>query len=144
MFQRVLLAWDGTHVALRAFDVAIGMTRRLDADLLVVSVAASPAHAETREDRDESSQAARQYLEATFANVSDRAERAGVEVEHRVVDSDHPTTALLDYAHEEGADLIICGHHRKRRAGRLLLRGVASELLERSIVPVLVVGAHDD
>ncbi len=47
MFQRILLAWDGSEVALRAFDLAIDLTRRYDGELSVVSVAYSPAHAET-------------------------------------------------------------------------------------------------
>jgi nucleotide-binding universal stress UspA family protein len=140
MFQRVLLAWDGSEVALRAFDVAIDLTRRYDGELQVVSVAYSPAHAETTADRVESSSAAHRYLEATFDEVKDRAERAGVEVEHQILEGDTPVRALLAYAHEHGFDLIICGHHHSRRAGRLLLRGVAQDLIADATTPVLVVG----
>ena len=62
MFQRFLLAWDGSQVALRAFDVAIDITRRYDGELIAVSIAHSPAHAETTSDRERSSQAARRSL----------------------------------------------------------------------------------
>ena len=47
MFQRILIAWDGSEVSLRAFDAAIDVTRRYDAELTAVSIAYSPAHAET-------------------------------------------------------------------------------------------------
>ena len=47
--------------------------------------------------------------------------------------------ALLDYVHEHGFDLIVCGHHHHRRAGRLLLKGISRDLLEGSPVPVLIV-----
>ena len=43
MFQRIMLAWDGSEVALRAFDVAIDVTRRYEAELVAVSIAYSPA-----------------------------------------------------------------------------------------------------
>jgi nucleotide-binding universal stress UspA family protein len=46
---------------------------------------------------------------------------------------------LLAHAHAHGFDLIICGHHHSRRAGRLLLRGVAEALIADATTPVLVV-----
>jgi nucleotide-binding universal stress UspA family protein len=139
MFQRILIAWDGSKVALRAFDVAIDMTRRYDAELVAVSIAYSPAHAETAADRQESSDAAYRYLQDTFQEVSDRAERVGVDVEHQIIAGETPARALLDHAHEHGFDLLVCGHHHSRRAGRLLLRGVIQHLLADTTIPVLVV-----
>lgn len=139
MFQRILLAWDGSSVALRAFDVAIDLTRRYDVELTAASIAYSPAHAETATDRTESADAAHRYLVDTFTEVRDRAERAGVDVEHTIVEGDDPAAALLDYCHQHGFDLIVVGHHRTGRAGRLLLRGVTRQLLDRAQVPILVV-----
>lgn len=138
MFQRILLAWDGSDVALRAFDVAIDVTRRYDAELVAVSVAYSPAHAETSADRQESADAAHRYLAQTFEQVIDRAHRAGVEVSHEILAGDPPARVLIAYAHEHGLDLIVCGHHPSRRAGRLLLHDIADELIQGE-VPVLVV-----
>jgi nucleotide-binding universal stress UspA family protein len=143
MFQRILLAWDGSEVALRAFDVAIDLTRRCEGELVALSIAHSPSHAETHADRDESAETARRYLEATFAEVRDRAERAGIAVDHAVIESGAPGKALIAYGHEHGFDLFVCGHHHGRRAGRLLLRGVAEDLVATSSIPVLVVGEQD-
>jgi len=138
MFQRILLAWDGSEVAVRAFDVAIDVARRYDIELVAVSIAYSPAHAETAADREETIDAAHRYLTNTFEEVVDRAHRAGVDVEHEIIDGDTPARALLDYAHQHGFDLIVCGHHHSGRAGRLLLKGVAPELIEDG-APILVV-----
>lgn len=139
MFQRFLCAWDGSDVALRAFDVAIDLARRYEGDLVALSIAYSPSHAETESDRVESEDAARRYLQQTFAEVRDRALRAGVEVEHAISEGQDPARAMLDFAHHHGFDLIVCGHHHGRRAGRLLLHGVAEQLVGDSTVPVLVV-----
>ncbi len=138
MFQRILLAWDGSELALRAFDVAIDIGRRYDAELVAVSVAHSPAHAETAADRAETIGTAHRYLTQSFEEVIDRARRAGVDVEHTIVDDEEPAQALLAYAHEHGFDLIVCGHHHSGRAGRLLLKGIVPALVENG-VPVLVV-----
>ncbi len=140
MFQRFLLAWDGSRVALRAFDVAIDLVRRYEGELVAVSIAYSPGHAETSSDREESVAGARRYLEESFAEVRDRADRAGVTVEHEIIQGDQPARALLSHAHEHGFDLIICGQHHSRRAGRLLLHGVAEDLVRAAATAVLVVG----
>lgn len=140
MFQRILLAWDGSSVALRAFDVAIDLGRRYEVELEAVSVAYSPAHAETAADRIESTEAARRYLAASFDEVRDRAHRAGVEVEHVVLEGEDPAAVVLEHCRQHGFDLLVVGHHHAGRAGRLLLQGVAPRLIEAAEVPVLVVG----
>jgi nucleotide-binding universal stress UspA family protein len=139
MFQRILLAWDGSEAAVHAFDVAIDLTRRYGGDLVAVSIAYSPAHAETDADRQESVDAAHRYLTETFTEVADRAERAGVDLSHEIIEGHTPAAALIGYAHQHGFDLIVCGHHHSQRAGRLLLRGVAQSLIEATTTPVLVV-----
>jgi nucleotide-binding universal stress UspA family protein len=143
MFQRILIAWDGSPVALRAFDAAIDLARRYEAELVAVSIANAPTDAETAADREDSADAARRYLETTFAAVKDRAERAGVGVEHEIIEAGAPARALADYAHEHGFDLLVCGHHRSNRVGRLLLRGVSQDLLAITTTPVLVVSAEE-
>jgi nucleotide-binding universal stress UspA family protein len=140
MFQRILLAWDGSSVSLRAFDVAIDLGRRYELELVAASVAYSPSHAETRGDREESARAAREYLSQTFDEVRDRALRAGVDVEHVVLEGDEPATTLLEHCHQHGFDLIVVGHHHSGRAGRLLLQDVVPKLVDSADVPVLVVG----
>lgn len=139
MFRRILLAWDGSEVALRAFDVSIDITRRYQARLQAVSIAYSPAHAETTADRLESAEIARRYLLETFAQARDRAERAGIDVEHEVIEGGPPVPTLLAHARAHGFDLIVCGHHHNRRVGRLLLGGVAEALVADATTPVLIV-----
>lgn len=140
MFQQILIAWDGSHPAERAFDVALDIARRYQADLVAASVAHSPAHAETSADRAESVDAARRYLEETFGRISDRAHRAGVAVEHEIIEGDSPPDDLLCYAHDHGFDLVVVGHHRSRVPGRFLLHGLAERMTASAEIPVLVVG----
>lgn len=142
MFQRVLVGWDGSQPAKRALDVAVDLARRYDAEIVAVSIAHSPAHAETEADRIESVDAARAYLVESFANVSDRAHRVGVELEHVLIEGDHPADDLIAYAHEHGFDLVVVGHHR-RRAGRFVVHGLTKRLVDVCDVPVLVVTEPD-
>lgn len=143
MFQRILLAWDGSAVALRAFDIAIDLGRRYDVEVVAVSIAYSPAHAETQADRTESAEAASRYLTEGFEAVRDRAERAGVDVEHVILTGDEPAEVLLEHCHEHGFDLIVAGHHRSGRAGRLLLHDIVPRLVAAASVPVLVASERE-
>ena len=144
MFQRLLLAWDGSPPAQRALDIAVGIARRYGAEIVAASVAHSPTHAETEEDRLESVDAARRFLEAGFARVRDRADRAGVPIEHAIIEGDHPAEEIVRYAHSEGFDLVVVGHHRRRRPGRLVLHGLAGRLVAQASVPVLIVGDREE
>jgi nucleotide-binding universal stress UspA family protein len=139
MFSQILIAWDGSPPSEWAFEAALDLARRYEAQLCAVSVAHSPAHAETGEDRQESVNAARHYLEETFGQVRDRADRAGVSVEHVIVDGDNPASDILGYAHEHGFDLLVVGHHRKTRSGRFLIHGLTAKTIDAAEIPVLVV-----
>ena len=144
MIQQILIAWDGSPPARYALDIAIDLARRYEAELVAVSVAHSPAHAETEADRRESVDAARRYLEETFLAVADRAARVGVPLDHVVVEGDSPADDIVQYAHEHGIDLVVVGHHRTRRAGRFLLHGLADRMIAQAEMPVLVVSAESD
>jgi nucleotide-binding universal stress UspA family protein len=139
MFSQILIAWDGSPPSEWAFEAALDLARRYEAQLCAVSVAHSPAHAEAGEDRQESVNAARHYLEETFGQVRDRADRAGVSVEHVIVEGDNPASDILGYAHEHGFDLLVVGHHRKTRSGRFLIHGLTAKTIDAAEIPVLVV-----
>jgi nucleotide-binding universal stress UspA family protein len=144
MFRRLLLAWDGSPPARTALHLAVDLARRYEAEIVAVSVAPAPAHAETEEDRRESVEAARRFLHESFARVRDRAERAGVAIEHVIVEGEaaEPADDLVRYAHEHGFDLVVAGHHRGRnRPGRLVLRGLADRLVAHADLPVLIAGS---
>jgi len=144
MLQQILVAWDGSRPARRAYEFALDLARRYDAELTVISVAHSPAHAETEADRAESVDAARQYLAETFAAVRGQAERVGVNLDHLIIEGDNPAADILRHAHEHGFDLVVIGHHRNRRTGRFLLHGLAERMIADAPMPVLVVANDPD
>lgn len=139
MLQLILVAWDGSRPAEKAFDLALDIARRYEGELVAASVAHSPAHAETESDRLESVDAARTYLQQTFDRVRDRADRAGVPVEQAIIEGDHPADDILRFAHEHAFDVVVVGHHRNTRPGRFLLHGLAEKLIAASPMPVIVV-----
>jgi nucleotide-binding universal stress UspA family protein len=140
MFQQILIAWDASRPAVHGLDVAIDLARKYDGEITAVSVAQAPTHAETREDRDESIEAAREHLEGTLGQLRDRADRVGVPLDHVIINGADPAREILHFAHEHGIDLVIVGRHSTGRAGRLLLHGVSDALARSAELPVLIIG----
>ena len=140
MFQRFLIAWDASRPAAHGLDVAIDLARRYKGEIVAISIAQIPTHAETREDREESVEAARTELRESLEQIRDRADRVGVPLEHVILEDPHPASAILAYAHEHAVDLIIVGRHSKSRAGRLLLHGLSEEFAKSATRPILIVG----
>jgi nucleotide-binding universal stress UspA family protein len=126
VFQRVLVAWDGSELAEQALDMAVDLARTYDAEIVAASVLGPGVDGHA--------------LDTAFASA--REQRcAGVAVEHRVISGRHPAADLLDFAHEHGFDLLVIGHHRGKVPGRLLLHGVTEHLVSACRLPVLVVGS---
>lgn len=55
-----------------------------------------------------------------------------------VVRDGHPAGEILRVAEEEGVDLIIIGHNRRKGLNRLITGSVANEVKQAARVPVLV------
>lgn len=144
MFHHTLLAWDGSPSAQRTVDVVIDLARRYDADVTMASVGYAPAHAETTADRRESVGAARRRLEESFERIRDRAERADVELDQHILESEDPADALLGYVHEHAFGLVVVRHHARGRGGRVLFGGLSDRLTRNPRIPVLVIGNGAD
>lgn len=128
MFQRILVVWDGSELAERAFAMGLELAGTYEAELVAASVI----------DPTSDDQEAR--LVSLFADRHAEHERRGWTIGHELIRGSHPDRDLLAYAHRHGFDLLVVGHHREPKPGVLVLHGVAEHLVAAADVPVLVVG----
>lgn len=75
---------------------------------------------------------------AALANARRLLDEAGVPHRHHIVVG-HIADTIVRYAQEQGFDKIIMGTHGRSGLLQLLLGSVASEVLQRSPVPVTLV-----
>lgn len=143
VFERILVATDGSPAAEASTEQAVNLARMFDAGLTllrVVPVPAGPAspyipHA-ARLDRDltrEREEEAERGLAAVSARIG-----GSVRLETRVVRAYHTARAILEAIEESGADLIAVGTHRRTRLARIVLGSVADKVLRAAPVPVLI------
>jgi nucleotide-binding universal stress UspA family protein len=120
--ERVMACWDGGRTAARAIGDAMPLLARAKAvDVVIVT---------ERNKNDE----------VTGANMSEHLARHGVRAEvKRIAKGDIDVqAAILDYAADSGADLIVMGGYGHSRLREFILGGVTRSILKSMTVPVLM------
>lgn len=82
-------------------------------------------------------------LDAHARQLRDAGGEVAVNVVTVVRNGEAPAPEIIDYATEEGIDLIVIGTHGRRGVRRMFMGSVAEEVLRSAPCPVLTV-RHDD
>ena len=133
MLKRILLAYDGSESARRAFNEAVDLAARYDAELTVLGVARPPefgSEVETEAVIENS----RKHYHHVLKLLKDKAPKAHFEV---VVG--HPAVRITAYAEANGIDLIVLGHRGETLFERWLIGSVAKKVMSYAPCSVMVV-----
>jgi nucleotide-binding universal stress UspA family protein len=137
MSGKILVPLDGSKLAEIALPYAEQLAARLEYEIILISVR-SPAE-------DPYHPVLESYLEKT-AEILKRKKKANVEP--IIVGSEvlvgHPAERIIDYAEQEGVDLIIMATHGRTGVRRWALGSVADKVMRASIQPVLLIRANID
>ena len=137
MFKKILLAYDGSDPAKKAFDRCIEMTQSFEAELSIVGVIRPPEFAEDVE-TEALIDNARARFDREIAELQTRASAAGV-MPRITVRVGHPAEQIIAAAEEWGADLIVTGHRGKGLFERWLLGSVSRLVIAYAHCAVMVV-----
>jgi len=138
MYDRILVATDGSEAAAAAGDVAVTLAEAFAADLHAVFVEETERWPFTFDEQQAAEM--RQEGEEVVSSVADRAAEAGIEATTAVLGGEDPIhRTVLTYADEQGVDAIVMGTHGRTGVGRLLIGSVTEQLLRESTVPVVTV-----
>lgn len=138
-YKRIMVATDGSVLAKKAVETAIKISRLSGAKLYAVYVMVPATHSP----RDFGwEKAAMEYFrsegESATRFVEDIAKTAGVEVES-VLLKGHPADKIVEFAEQNGIEMIVIGTLGKTGLERFLLGSVAENVVRHSKTPVLVV-----
>lgn len=143
-YEDVLLPTDGSEYAAEAYDHGIAIARAFGARVHAVNVvnvadlAPSPG-AEPAEPVLDSFETAG---ETATAEIGSQASAAGLDCVTAVREGT-PARSLLDYADEEGVDLIAMGTAGRTGPSRYLLGSTTERIIRHADVPVLAVNARE-
>jgi nucleotide-binding universal stress UspA family protein len=150
MYERILVATDGSKTSGRAVAEAVKVARGTAARLRLVHVIDSPYayadawYAAVSADLDAIQRAWRRAGQDILEQAAVPAREAGIEVESALLDLNgrRVSRVITDEAERWGADLIVIGSHGRQGLEQLLLGSVAEGVLRTASVPVLLVRAR--
>ena len=143
MYENILLATDGTVASENATRHAIGLADLHGAMLHALYIVDSDVYSaysgdEYVDEREGPEHGLEEVGEEALAAVRQRAAERDVEV-IETLRHGRPHEEIVDYADEEGVDLIVLGTRRHPEAYRNLLGSVTDRVVRMADEPVTVV-----
>jgi nucleotide-binding universal stress UspA family protein len=122
---KILVGWNNSREAARAVNDAIPLLAK--AELVTILAVSSTARKAAIDD-------------VTRADIARHLARHGISAQtaRTVTDSTSRSDALLSYAADVGADLLVVGGYGHSRLRELVLGGVTRDLLRHMTLPVLM------
>jgi nucleotide-binding universal stress UspA family protein len=138
MYSDILVPTDGSDASAAALDHALSLASQYDARVHGLYVVDWEPYGLVEEGKSIVVDNLHDEGAAAVASVEEAAESAGVDVRTSVVEGD-VHRHIIDYADDEGIDLIVMGTHGRRGLDRLILGSVTERVVRSSPVPVLTV-----
>ena len=138
-YKKIMVTTDGSELVKKAVNMAIELSRLSGAKLYAVYVVV-PAARSIRDFGWEKTALEHFRKEGEVATrfVEDAAKPAGVEVESVLLEG-HPADKIIEFAEQNGIEMIFMGTLGKTGLDRFLLGSVAENVVRHSKTPVLVV-----
>jgi nucleotide-binding universal stress UspA family protein len=145
MYQRILVATDGSTLAKKAVNSAIGLAQLCGAELVALKVV--PRYPQSYFEgglalpASDIAKIEKQWAEhgqAVVDAVVKAAKAKGVTAKAQVVKSDLVSDAIIATAKKNKCDLIVMASHGRKGIKRLLLGSETQQVLTHSHIPVLV------
>jgi nucleotide-binding universal stress UspA family protein len=139
MFDRILVAHDGSDSARKAFDFAVELAARVGARLFMICVEEEiPRHAEVIDELREEQDRADSYFGQLAGQCRARAAMHAVDLETAIVPG-HAVRVIGDFVLENGIDLLVIGFTGHSRIYEHVWGGTAHDLTSTVRCNVLVV-----
>ncbi|MBP1909915.1 universal stress protein [Methanolobus bombayensis] len=140
--NKIVLATDGSENVKNAIDWSIEIAKTNDAEIIALYVLPNPGvtlamrgenwvkglHEHLKEEGKD----AIQY-------VVDTGENEGVKVDRMIIEDKNPADAIVDFAKDNNADLIVMGTQGRTGLSHILLGSVAENVVRHAKRQVLVV-----
>jgi nucleotide-binding universal stress UspA family protein len=145
MYQKILVATDGTPLSRKAVRSAVGLSAALEAELVALYVVprypVSYFEGGITMSTQEIARIEKQWAgegQAVVDAVQQAAQAKGVKAKAVVSKSDLVAEAIMATARKHKCDLIVMASHGRKGFKRILLGSETQHVLTHSSVPVLV------
>ena len=138
MFQRILVAYDGSDGSRIALTRGIGLAKALDAQLASISVEEHlPYYAASISEVKGAKEQIDEHVRALTKQARDLAALGGVEME-TMVQQGHEVEGIVEAAKQGHFDLLVIGHHGHSRLFERAMGSTAQAIVRHAPCAVLV------
>jgi|UniRef100_A0A7C3Z1T9 nucleotide-binding universal stress UspA family protein len=139
MFQKILLAYDGSEGAEKALDAALELARVHQGKVWALAVEENLPHiTATVGEFQESKEKANEKFGKLLHAARSRAEKAGVELK-TLLRAGHPAKTIINVAREGEFDVILVGHSGLSGVWAAFLGTTAEKVSRHAPCSVLIV-----
>ncbi len=141
-FKNILVPYDGSTYADRAFDKAVEIAKQHDSNLKVVSCLdianIGGWYIDKRINKDIMKKA-KNLTEKLFSRLDNIAKRKSIRVDFKIIESNNSVKAITSYAKSKNIDLIIMGSSGRGKFDKVLLGSVSNGVMLKAKCPVLII-----
>lgn len=145
MYQRILVATDGSDLSKRAVEHALALAEMAKAEVIALKVV--PCYPDVyfeggmtinTEDLQRAEQQWNDEAQAIVQAIQTEGQRRHLNVKPLTVKSDFVAESIINTAKQQHCDLIVMASHGRKGIQRVLLGSETQQVLTHSHTPVLV------
>ncbi len=138
MLKKILISYDGSTPAKKAFDFGIEISEKFNAELFVLSVA-RPPEPPVDVETEAYLENALEHFQKDFTHMKAKTTHHKIKAHFEVIVG-HPAQVIVNYADDNNIDLIITGSVKdKSTISRWLLGSVSKQVVHYAHCSVMVV-----
>lgn len=138
MFNKILLAYDGSDGARFALEKVVEIARAATAELHLLAVGRIPEYAETVSETEEAREQAKSYYSKIMEDAADDLKQGGLSAKVHI-DFGKPADTILRVAEDLRVDLLVLGTHPHSAVRRRFLGATVDKVIDHAHCSVLVI-----
>lgn len=139
--KRILVAFDGSPQAQKAFDFALELSKGcqgMTQEITVLSVVHLMEQIDVPMDIEPIINAAKAQYESQLIGLQEKAQSQGMNIAAEIV-TGHPAEDIIEYAVKNKINMIIMGQRGKSKVAKWLLGSVSQQVANHAPCSVLIV-----
>ena len=141
-FKNILVPYDGSTNALRAFNKALEMAKQHNSNLKVVACLyianLGGWYIDKRINKDIMKKA-KNLTEKLFSKLDEIATKNDVPLDSKIIESNNTVKSILSFTKSKNIDLIVMGSSGRGRFDKVLLGSVSNGVMQKAKCPVLII-----
>jgi nucleotide-binding universal stress UspA family protein len=138
MYEKIVIANDGSEGAARALSAAIRLAKTHDAELHMISVEELPQFPASVDEVVEEKSEANHYYASVVGRAKAQAQAQGIQLATHVMPG-HAVKTIVEFVERERADLLVIGYMGHSALYNRIIGSTTDRLVELAPCAVLVV-----